>query len=195
VKLKREHLWPWLVVVLVLVGAVCELRFQDRIWWCACGKANLWDGDIWCSHNSQHLFDPYSFTHILHGVLMAGLMGLALRRVSLLWQVSASVVLESLWEVLENSRFIIQRYREATIGLGYEGDSIANSLADILCCTVGFLLAKYLGFWRSLILFVVIELVLLFWVRDNLTLNMLCYSGPGGTGPVDGEGSTGSGDS
>ena len=176
--LKREHLWPWLVIVITLVAAVCELRFQDRLWWCACGKPNLWDGDIWCSHNSQHLFDPYSFTHILHGVLMAWVAVWALRRAPLLWQVSAAIVVESLWEVFENSRFIIQRYREATIGLGYEGDSIVNSLGDILCCTVGFLLARHLGFRRSLILFVVIELILLFWVRDNLTLNILMLIHP-----------------
>ena len=83
-----------------------------------------------------------------------------------------------MWEIAENSRFIIQRYREATIGLGYEGDSIINSIADIVCCGIGFMLARRLGWRRSAILFVVTELILLVWVRDNLTLNVLMLLHP-----------------
>ena len=169
---------PWLVLAVVLAAAVAQLHRQARIVWCACGRLNPWDGDIWSSHNSQHLFDPYSFTHVLHGVLLGWLIVWALPRVPLIWQVCIAVFAEALWEVFENSRFVIQRYREATIGLGYEGDSIINSLGDILCCTLGFLLARYLGFWRSLALFAAIELVLLFTVRDNLTLNVLMLIHP-----------------
>ena len=84
----------------------------------------------------------------------------------------------ALWEVLENSQFIIQRYREATIGQGYTGDSIVNSLGDVLCCIIGFLLARQLGWKRSLVLFVMVEVGLLFWIRDNLTLNILMLISP-----------------
>lgn len=175
---RQKATGPGLVIASILVAAVSQLHRQGRPWWCACGKAGLWDGDIWSAHNSQHLFDPYSFTHILHGVLLCGLIVWALRKTPWIWQLTAALAAEALWEVFENSRFIIQRYREATIGLGYEGDSIVNSLGDLLCCAVGFLLARRLGFWRSLVLFVAIELALLLWVRDNLTLNALMLIRP-----------------
>jgi len=164
---------PWLVIAGIMAVMVFLLHRQERIWWCACGELYPWAGDIWSAHNSQHWLDPYSFTHVLHGVLFCGLLAWLLPRLSGSWRLTLSIALEAVWEVLENSPLIIQRYREATIGLGYEGDSIANSLADILCCTLGFLLARRLGFRWSALLFVVTELVLLVWVRDNLTLNIL----------------------
>ena len=173
-----KKLWPWLVIAAVLGVTVLQLRHQGRVWWCSCGRPSLWEGDIWSLHNSQHLFDPYSFTHVLHGVVFCGLIVWLLPRVSRVWQLGLVVVIEAMWEVLENSQFIIQRYREATIGLGYEGDSVTNSMGDIVCCTLGFLLARQLGFRWSLVLFVVTELVLLFWIRDNLTLNVLMLIHP-----------------
>lgn len=174
----RSRLWSWIAFALILVGMVFQLHHQGRIWWCACSRPFLWDGDIWSSHNSQHLFDHYSFTHILHGVLLCGLLWLLIPRVRLVWRLWAATLVEALWEILENSRFIIQRYREATIGLGYEGDSIANSIGDVACCAFGFLLAWRLGLWRSVMVFVVTELVLLVCVRDNLTLNVLMLIHP-----------------
>jgi hypothetical protein len=94
-------------------------------------------------------------------------------RVRLVWRLWLATFIESLWEILENTQLVIQRYREATIGLGYQGDSIANSLGDIACCIFGFLLARRIGVKYSIILFVVTELALLISVRDNLTLNVL----------------------
>lgn len=160
-------------MLLVCTITVFQLHNQGRIWWCTCGHANLWAGDIWTSHNSQHLFDPYSFTHVLHGVLFCGIIVWLFPRLPLVWCFFITVCIEAGWEVLENSQFIIQRYREATMALGYEGDTITNSMGDILCCAVGFYLARYLGFRWSIVLFIVTELVLLFWIRDNLTLNVL----------------------
>ena len=157
----------------VLAATVYQLHRQERIWWCACGKLNLWAGDIWSSHNSQHVFDPYSFTHVLHGILFYGIIARLFSRMSFAWRLCLAIGLEAAWEVIENTPLIIQRYREATIGLGYEGDSIINSIADVLCCVIGFILARQLGFRWSVVLFVATELVLLFWVRDNLTLNVL----------------------
>ena len=174
----RDKARPWLAMVAVLAATVYQLHRQGRTGWCACGQFNPWAGDIWSSHNSQHLFDPYSFTHVLHGVVFCGLIAWILPRVSLPWRLWVSVCIEALWEVVENSQCVIQRYREATIGFGYEGDSIANSMSDVLCCAIGFVLARYLGFWRSVALFVVTEGVLLFWVRDNLTLNVLMLIHP-----------------
>ncbi len=128
-------------------------------------------------HNSQHFLDPYSFTHVSHGLLLCGLLAWAAPRLAPAWQLLLAVCVETLWEVFENSAFVIQRYRTATMALGYEGDTIANSLGDILCCALGFLLARRLGLWASVALFVLTEIVLLLWIHDSLLLNvvMLIY--------------------
>jgi len=169
---------PWLLMLAIMAVAVILERHEGRIWWCACGKWNVWDGDIWSAHNSQHWLDPYSFTHVLHGVLLCGLLAWLAPRWPLAWRLTVAVLLEAGWEVLENSAFIIQRYREATIGQGYTGDSIANSMADIACCAAGFLLARRVGLKGSIVLFVVVEVGLALWVRDNLTLNVLMLIHP-----------------
>lgn len=162
----------------VLTATIYQLLEQGRIWWCTCSNPFLWDGDIWSSHNSQHLFDPYSFTHVLHGVAFYGILWLALPRVQLAWRLWIATGMEAFWEILENTQFIIHRYREVTIGLGYTGDSIANSMGDIACCATGFVLAWHLGLRRSIVLFVATELLLLICVRDNLTLNILMLIHP-----------------
>jgi len=164
---------PAALIALGVVGTVAELRHQGRIWWCACRSLNPWHGDIWSAHCSQHLFDPYSFTHVLHGVVFCGILALLLPKLAPRWKLVIVVLLECFWEMLENSQLVIQRYREATIGLGYEGDSIVNSLSDILCCVTGFLLASRLKLRGSLVLFITVELILLLWIRDNLSLNVL----------------------
>ena len=176
--IEREKIWAGLSIAGILVMSMLQLHRQGRIVWCACGHLNLWAGDIWSVHNSQHVFDPYSFTHVLHGMAICGVLTWLWPRLPLAWRLTLTIFLEALWEMLENSQFIIRRYREATISLGYEGDSIINSMADILCCGLGFALAQYLGWRRSVILFVVVELILLVWIRDNLTLNILMLTCP-----------------
>jgi hypothetical protein len=164
----RSKLWPGLAIALVLLVTTYLLRSQGRLWWCLCGYLLLWAGDVWSSDNSQHLLDPYSFTHLLHGVVFCGLLAWGLPRLSPVWQLWLATCIEALWEVVENSEFIIQRYRETTAALGYQGDTIVNSLGDILICGLGFGLARQLGFRRSLALFVVTEVVLLPWEQGNL---------------------------
>ena len=166
-------IWPWLAIVITLLVTTYQLRNQGRLWFCSCGKILMWAGDIWSSDNSQHLFDPYSFTHMLHGFVFCGLLAWGLPRLPLVWRLWLAVSLESLWEVIENSDFIIRRYREATAALGYQGDTIINSLGDILTCGVGVVLARHLGFRRSLALFVMTEVVLIVWIRDSLILNVI----------------------
>jgi hypothetical protein len=171
---------PWLAVVAVLGLTACQLHRQGRPWWCACGRPTPWVGDVQSPHTSQHLFDPYSFTHVLHGVVLCGLLAWGLSRLAVAWRLWLAVCLESLWEVFENTDLVIQRYRAATLALGYEGDSVANSLGDILSCVVGFLIARWLGLRWSVVLFLVTEAVLLLWIRDDLLLNvvMLLYPVP-----------------
>ncbi len=175
--LNRSNLWPWLAILVVLLAATVQLYNQGRLWFCSCGQLYLWAGDVWSSDNSQHFFDPYSFTHLLHGVVFFWLLAWSVPQLAPVWRLSLAITIEALWEVIENSEFVIQRYREATAALGYQSDTIVNSLGDILMCGLGFGLALYLGFRRSLVLFVVTEVVLLFWIRDSLILNvvMLIY--------------------
>jgi hypothetical protein len=155
----------------ILAAAVFQLRNQGRVWWCACGQPTLWCGDIWSSHNSQHLLDPYSFTHLLHGLLFCGLLAWAFPRVPPTWQLCLAIAVESLWEIFENTDFTIDRYRTLTIALNYRGDTIANSLGDILCCALGWALARRLGLRRSVLLFFCTELALILWIHDSLLID------------------------
>ena len=170
----RAHkLVPTLFILSVLGLALFQLRHQGRTWWCACHQFFPWAGDIWSSHNSQHLFDPYSFTHILHGFAFCWLLSLVVPRLSAWWRLALATFLEAAWEIFENTEFVIQRYREETLALGYNGDSVFNSFGDILICIAGFMIAQRLGFRRSVIVFVATELVLLVWIRDSLLLEIL----------------------
>ena len=164
-----------LVGALGLLGGILALvlSLEGRSLWGACSGFSLWEGDIWSACCSQRLLDPYSFTHGLHGLVLGGILAWLLPRTSLPLRGLGALSLEALWEVAENSPFIIQRYREATIALGYTGDSIINSLGDVLCCGAGFVLAHHLGWKKAALVFMVTELAMLFWVRDNLTLNVL----------------------
>jgi hypothetical protein len=162
--------------IAAVMGTV--LHFLGRRWWCACGAATLWIGDPNSAHTSQHLLDPYSATHILHGMLLCGLLAWTENSFRLADRFLAAMALEALWEIVENTKFVIDRYRAATIAIGYEGDSIVNSLGDFICAAIGFTLAARLGWKRSIVLFVAIELVLLATIRDNLTLNLLMLVWP-----------------
>ena len=168
-----RRILPWLAIVVVLVGVAYQLRSQGRLWWCSCDYLLLWSGDPWSSDNSQHLLDPYSFTHVLHGFVFCGLLALIPLRLTEVWQLWLAVSIEAVWEVVENSQTVIERYREETAALGYQGDTIVNSLADIFLCGIGFVLARRLGFRPTVALFVVTEVALAVWIRDNLSLNVL----------------------
>ena len=170
---KARYFLPAVLILAVLALALFQLRNQGRTWWCACQQYFPWAGDIWSAHNSQHLFDPYAFTHILHGFAFCWLLALCIPRLSVIWRLALATLLEAAWEVFENTEFVIQRYREETAALGYNGDSVFNSFGDILTCIVGFMIAQRLGFKRSVLVFVATELVLLLWIRDSLLLEIL----------------------
>ena len=174
-----KNLWsnylPYILMLVVIISAIIILNLEDRIWWCKWDTpVYVWSSDAWGTHNSQHLFDPYSFTHILHGLSYYGLLYLIFRRkISLAWLLFIAVLAESTWEILENSNAVIEHYRATTISLQYFGDSVANSFGDILCCIAGFFIAHKLAFWRSLALFVLTEIVLIFWIHDSLLINII----------------------
>jgi Protein of unknown function (DUF2585) len=165
---------PLILSLVVTVAMALLLWGQGRIWWCKSGDLAIYINAAWnSSHTSQHLLDPYTFTHILHGVLFFWITGVFVSRLSIRRRFFVATVAEAAWEVLENSSFIIQQYRENTASLDYFGDSIMNSVGDVLACAAGFWIAYKVGWWRSLILFVLTEICLLLWIRDSLLLNIV----------------------
>ncbi len=179
----RDYL-PWVLMLIVVVYSIFQLHFQGRIWWCK------WDTplhfgtfDAWSKHTSQHFIDPYFLTHVLHGFLFLWVLNLVFNiilnvKISKAWLLFIAVFAESAWEILENSPFIIERYRENTASLDYIGDSIANSIGDIAACALGFIIAYELKFWRSLALFFLIELVLILTIHDSLLINIIMLIHP-----------------
>jgi len=160
-------------IVASFVATALVLRLEGRLWLCACGRIQLWSGQVCSADNSQHFLDPYSFTHVLHGFLFFWLIALLLSRLRSNWQLALAVAVEAAWEVFENTNFIIDRYRSATAALGYTGDTVVNSFGDILCCLIGFIVARRLGLRRSFVVFAVLELVLIVWIKDSLLLEIL----------------------
>jgi hypothetical protein len=174
----RPRLIQTVVIFAILAAAAIQLRVQGRLWACDCERIKLWVAEAWGTATSQHVFDPYSFTHVLHGILFCGALALLLPKLHWSWRLCLTIAGEALWEVIENTNFVIDRYREATAALGYTGDTIVNSLGDVICCGLGFVLARWLGLVRSVIFFVLIELLLLVWIRDSLLLNILMLTYP-----------------
>ena len=171
-------IWIAAIGSFVALAMAFALRAEGRLLICSCNRLLIWVGDICSSSNSQQLFDPFSFTHILHGFLLFWLISLLFRRMLPEWQVLLAVVFEAAWEIFENTPFVINRYRTETAALGYEGDTVVNSLGDLLCAFVGILIARRLGFRRSLIVFLFVEVILLFWIRDSLLLEILMLIRP-----------------
>ncbi len=170
---------PAFVAIAATVLMTSALHLQGRLWWCKLGDYRIYVAEAWnSSHTSQHLFDPYAFTHVLHGVLFFWITGALLAKLSTSWRLAVAVVAECAWELLENSNFIIEKYRENTASLDYFGDSVLNSVGDVIACAVGFMIAVKLGWIRSLVFFIAVELVLMFWIRDGLLLNIIMLIHP-----------------
>ena len=176
--LTAKRLLPAIIIAAILVSTALLLHYEGRLWLCACGRILLWAGNVCSSDNSQHLFDPYTFTHIMHGFAFCALLALIAPKLPLSWRLCLAILLEASWELLENSQYVIARFREATAALGYQGDTVVNSLGDITACAVGFLLARKLGLWRSLIIFIGTETVLTIWIKDSLLLEIIMLIHP-----------------
>lgn len=173
-KITDSNRLPFVLSAAAAVLMSLVLRLEGRIGWCKFGDYRLYVNEAWnSSHTSQHLFDPYTFTHVLHGVLFFWLAGLIFRRLRGSWRFLIAVVAEAGWEILENTNYIIQQYRENTASLDYFGDSIANSAGDVIATAAGFWIAMKIGKWWSLAFFLAVEAMLLLWIRDSLLLNVL----------------------
>jgi hypothetical protein len=167
------------VAVLSIVSATAAVEFaMGRVPICTCGYVRLWHGAVYSSENSQHITDWYTFTHIVHGFGFYVLLWLLARRLPQQTRLVIAVLLEAIWEVLENTPMVINRYRAATISLDYYGDSIINSVSDVVAMMIGFWAAKKLPVWASLLAVVLLEIGLAVIIRDNLTLNILMLVHP-----------------
>ncbi|MCC7420057.1 MAG: DUF2585 family protein [Planctomycetaceae bacterium] len=162
----------------ILLVMVVLMRVEGRVWWCGCGSLQPWIGGVWNEHTSQHLVDPYSFTHFSHGLILWGLLCGTARRILPAWRAVLAMGLEAAWEVAENSPWIIERYRTATADIGYSGDSILNAVGDLACCQLGVAFAARFSWKMSLAVLVLLEVVLVVWVRDSLALNILMLACP-----------------
>jgi hypothetical protein len=166
------------VIALIVASTIFALAQMGRVWICTCGQVRLWAGGVNTPDNSQQIADWYSFSHIIHGMIFFGALQLLVPRLALRWRLALAVAIECGWELLENSPIIIDRYRAATIAIGYTGDSILNSVSDVAMMALGFGLAARLPWRWTLGLALAMELMTLILIRDNLALNVLMLAWP-----------------
>jgi hypothetical protein len=168
----------WILAALILASAAAILLAMGRNPICTCGSVSLWVGTRDSPQTSQMLADWYSLSHIVHGLLFYALLWLVVRRLDVGSRFLLALFIEASWEVIENTPVVIDRYRATTAALGYTGDSVINSLSDILMMALGFLLARKLPLWKAALLLLALEVIPLFAIRDNLTLNVWALIAP-----------------
>jgi hypothetical protein len=167
---------PLLTLIAVLLLTVAILWAMGRPPICTCGAVTLWGREG--PTQSQMLADWYSPSHIVHGFLFYVLLHWIWPKAPFERRFLVALMIEATWEIIENTPMVIGRYREATIALGYSGDSILNSASDIMMMALGFLAARRLPIWVSIAAVLLLELIPLIVIRDNLTLNIWMLLAP-----------------
>lgn len=173
-----RDLRPYALTGLVILAAAAWLLWIGRVPYCACGHVRLWHGETMSAENSQHISDWYTPSHLIHGLLFYAALWLVARRLSFGWRLAIATAIEAAWEIVENSDAVIERYRSVTISLDYYGDSVLNSVADILAMILGFCLARLLPVWASVALVVGFEVLTAIVIRDGLALNVIMLLWP-----------------
>jgi hypothetical protein len=176
---KYSHIILGFILILAIVAAI-EL-YTGRSVFGPDGKFGWWDGDVWSSENSQRVADAYTFSHIIHGMVFYAFLWLVARKLPVRYRFLIALLMEAGWELLENSPIIINRYRAVTISLGYVGDSVLNSVSDVVFAGLGFIMAWCSRVWVTILIIIIFEVGCLFWVRDNLTLNVIMLLTPSET--------------
>jgi hypothetical protein len=174
----RRSTWTIVAAAVAIVAAVAIAeQAMGRVAICRCGDVKLWHGVVNSAENSQHITDWYTPSHVIHGIGFYALLWLIARRTPVGIRFLAAVLLEGAWEVFENTPFVIDRYRTATIALDYYGDSLVNSVSDVAAMMSGFWIARRLPVWATVALVAGLEVFVVVMIRDNLTLNivMLLY--------------------
>lgn len=174
----RTRLDPILITLGIVLLTAAWLLWIGREPWCKCGYVKLWHGQIVSAENSQHISDWYSPSHIIHGFLFFGALWLVARRLSFGWRLVIAAVVECAWEILENSDAVIERYRSVTISLDYYGDSVLNTVCDVLAMVLGFFLASRLPIWLTVLIGIAFEAGTIWLIRDGLALNVLMLVHP-----------------
>jgi hypothetical protein len=165
----------WGVVLALMAAQATVLHLLGRVWICACGTVRFWVGDIHSPELSQQIFDWYTPSHVIHGMVFYGLLHLLLPRTPVLARLAIAVGIEVAWEIAENSPWVIEAYRKQALAAGYTGDSILNSLLDTLAMMTGFALARLLPWQATVALALLAEVTVGVLVHDNLTLNILNF--------------------
>lgn len=169
----QNRLTPILITLGIILLTAAWLLWIGREPWCKCGYVKLWHGQVVSSENSQHISDWYTPSHIIHGFLFFGALWLVARRLSVGWRLAIATLVECAWEITENSDAVIERYRSVTISLDYYGDSVLNTVCDVLAMVLGFWMASKLPVWATVALIVLFEGLTMWIIRDGLALNIL----------------------
>lgn len=172
----ETHRLASLLTALIVVAAAITLLAMGRVPWCDCG-IDLW-GTTGTSEGSQQFFDWYTPSHLLHGFIFYWLLWLVARRLDMGWRLVIAMLVEAAWEIVENTDAVIERYREVTISLDYYGDSVLNSVMDMLAMWLGFWLAMRLPVWASVAIVIGFELLTMALIRDGLALNIIMLLAP-----------------
>ena len=173
-----NRLTPILVTLGIILLTAAWLLWIGREPWCKCGYIKLWHGQVVSAENSQHISDWYTPSHIIHGFLFFGALWLVARKRSFGWRLAIATLVECAWESVENSDAVIERYRSVTISLDYFGDSVLNTVCDVLAMVLGFWLASKLPLWATVALIVLFEGATMWIIRDGLALNVLMLVWP-----------------
>jgi hypothetical protein len=164
-------------VALAVVGLIAALAAIEiamgRVPFCRCGYIKLWHGVVQSSENSQHISDWYTFSHVIHGLAFYWILSMVAPRWPLGWRLVTATLIEAAWEFVENTPLIIDRYRTATIAFDYYGDSVLNSVMDVVAMLLGFWIAARVPWWASVAVAIAFELFVVAMIRDNLTLNII----------------------